>query len=477
MKKYIICGAALLAALVSCNKLDNAQLPGQGREIKVAVSIDETTKTNYAYENGEYKVTWKDDETIYLQDATGRREAFTLDKTTLSEDRKSGVFVNASSQLADGPIYVAYNITAADGSRHIRQQNHNWGMASYDVMSATTTLDNGVVAGFALQHDIAILRITGMKLGNGVSGTVTDIVLDSPNICNIVVYNKDVKTFSLHGTDQDIKVNTVNATVAAGVVQKDIYIAFMPQKTGAAETYSLVFKVNDGGQTKEYTYEWKAAKKYEAGKLYTLKDKEIEEPEVDPATPITFADAAVKAICVAQWDTNKDGELSYAEAKAVTAWPYPSPFKDNSTVTLFNELQYFTGVSEFNWAAFRLTTSLTSVVLPKNLTVISDTAFQQSAITSIVVPEGVVDIAQCAFNYCPNLATVVLPSTVKTIGHWAFRNCYAVTSFKLLAPEPPTRADKTEFLNTSHKIYVPAASVAAYKEAWPDLAARIEAIQ
>ena len=33
---------------------------------------------------------------------------------------------------------------------------------------------------------------------------------------------------------------------------------------------------------------------------------------------IIFADVNVKAICVANWDTNGDGELSEAEAAAVT---------------------------------------------------------------------------------------------------------------------------------------------------------------
>ena len=33
---------------------------------------------------------------------------------------------------------------------------------------------------------------------------------------------------------------------------------------------------------------------------------------------IQFADAAVKSLCVSAWDTDGDGELSYAEAAAVT---------------------------------------------------------------------------------------------------------------------------------------------------------------
>ncbi len=34
------------------------------------------------------------------------------------------------------------------------------------------------------------------------------------------------------------------------------------------------------------------------------------------ADNITFADANVKALCVANWDTDKDGELSMEEAAA-----------------------------------------------------------------------------------------------------------------------------------------------------------------
>lgn len=51
-------------------------------------------------------------------------------------------------------------------------------------------------------------------------------------------------------------------------------------------------------------------------------DKQIEpDPPVDPDPPaegiIQFKDPAVKALCVANWDRNGDGELSVAEAADV----------------------------------------------------------------------------------------------------------------------------------------------------------------
>ena len=59
---------------------------------------------------------------------------------------------------------------------------------------------------------------------------------------------------------------------------------------------------------------------------------------------INFADDNVKALCVANWDTNHDGELSYNEAAAVTS--LGEVFKGNTEITSFDELQYFTGLTD-----------------------------------------------------------------------------------------------------------------------------------
>lgn len=99
---------------------------------------------------------------------------------------------------------------------------------------------------------------------------------------------------------------------------------------------------------------------------------------------IDFADAEVKRICVENWDTNGDGELSKAEAAAVTTLKKDNGdgtlgdpvFMENTTITSFDELQHFTGLTSVEENAFFHCTNLTSVIVPKNVKTIEYQAFQ-----------------------------------------------------------------------------------------------------
>ena len=97
------------------------------------------------------------------------------------------------------------------------------------------------------------------------------------------------------------------------------------------------------------------------------------EPEPDDDI-IIFADAEVKAICVANWDTNGSGELCMSEAAAVTS--LGSAFSGNAEITSFDELQYFTGLTSLNSTAFSGCSALRSVIIPENLTSVGSQAFK-----------------------------------------------------------------------------------------------------
>ena len=88
---------------------------------------------------------------------------------------------------------------------------------------------------------------------------------------------------------------------------------------------------------------------------------------------VVFADPVVKEICIANWDTNGSGELGYDEAAAVTS--LGSVFRNNSTITSFDELQYFTGLAEIGNYAFRNCTALSSLAMPYSLASIGKQAF------------------------------------------------------------------------------------------------------
>lgn len=162
---------------------------------------------------------------------------------------------------------------------------------------------------------------------------------------------------------------------------------------------------------------------------------------------IEFADEAVKAICVANWDTNGDGELSKAEAAAVTTLRvmnedmtvYASPFKNNAEIISFDELQYFTGLTEIADSAFYRCQTLQSVVVPNTLKIIKAYSFYYSpALTSVRLPEGLQKIGDFAFAVCTTLSNIHIPSTVTSLGTQAFSQCYALK--QVIIPENVSKA-------------------------------------
>ena len=131
-----------------------------------------------------------------------------------------------------------------------------------------------------------------------------------------------------------------------------------------------------------------------------------------PSPAITFTDANVKALCVANWDTNGDGELSEAEAAAVT--DLGEVFKGKTTITSFNELQYFTSLTTIGNNAFSGCTALTSVTIPNGVTTIGHSAFRDSGLETIAFPNSVTSIGGRAFDGCSNLTSVTMPASVIT---------------------------------------------------------------
>ncbi len=147
------------------------------------------------------------------------------------------------------------------------------------------------------------------------------------------------------------------------------------------------------------------------------------------AQNIDFADNDVKALCVANWDTNGDGELSVAEAADVTT--LGQVFKGNSNITSFDELQYFTGLTEIGNEAFAKST-IQSVIIPENVAAITDGAFDQCAeLTHIELGSKVTTIGYIAFRGCNKLPSIVFPDNLTEIGQSSFESCYNLNNVRI----------------------------------------------
>ena len=148
-------------------------------------------------------------------------------------------------------------------------------------------------------------------------------------------------------------------------------------------------------------------------------------------------------------------------------------------------------VTEIGERAFWECSSLTSVTIGDGVTKIGKGAFWEcSSLASVTIGNSVTRIGESAFLSCKNLKSVTIPNSVTRIDKWAFAGCYSLTSVTIgngitrigeeafgeckslmsvtcLAEKVPnthiSAFDDTPF----GTLYVPAASVNAYKAAKP----------
>ena len=82
--------------------------------------------------------------------------------------------------------------------------------------------------------------------------------------------------------------------------------------------------------------------------------------------------------------------------------------------------------------AFSGCSSLASVVIPSSVTSIGYDAFEGcSSLASVVIPSSVTSIGSNAFSGCSSLASVVIPSSVTSIGKYAFSGCSSLLAYRL----------------------------------------------
>ena len=123
---------------------------------------------------------------------------------------------------------------------------------------------------------------------------------------------------------------------------------------------------------------------------------------------ITFDDNNAKTVCLAAWDDDEDGELTFEEAAAVTE--LTTEFYQQPRVTSLAVLQYFT-----------------------SLTTIPDNAFRNMlGLTTVYLPRQVKQLGRYAFNGCSELKYVVLMNDSELI---PYGECSLGRNVTVFAPE------------------------------------------
>ncbi len=90
-----------------------------------------------------------------------------------------------------------------------------------------------------------------------------------------------------------------------------------------------------------------------------------------------------------------------------------------------------TGGTEIAGYAFCGCSNITSIEIPSSVTSIGAYAFEDSGLTSIEIPNSVTTIGSGAFYGCSSLTSIEIPSSVTSIGYSVFRGCSSLTSIEI----------------------------------------------
>ena len=104
--------------------------------------------------------------------------------------------------------------------------------------------------------------------------------------------------------------------------------------------------------------------------------------------------------------------------------------------------------------------------IPSSVTSIGDYAFEGcSSLTSINIPSSVTSIGGDAFSYCSSLTSINIPSSVESIGYFAFYNCSDLKTVRFKGKMPPSIGYQIFDGISGLKVYVPHGALEAYKNA------------
>ena len=124
-------------------------------------------------------------------------------------------------------------------------------------------------------------------------------------------------------------------------------------------------------------------------------------------------------------------------ANILDDWPFP---KESVETAVLTEGRYV------SCHAFEGFTKLTSVIIPNTVLEIRETAFKQCvSLKEIVIPDSVTDIGKGAFLGCTDLVNVKMGNSIYRIEEAAFSSCSSLSSIEI--PESVVRIRKNAFLD------------------------------
>lgn len=439
-------GFRLLLLFVAILAAACARLPEEGvatGTVTFTASMDPSSRTVLVAGN---EVEWVAGDAISLFDGETNREVATPD---------SGPTATFTTELsAAGPWYALYPYDA-DAS-----------VSGAVIRSELPAAQTAVEGTFGPGQNISVARSAGALLffknvlsyikfvpGRSDIVSVTFAGNDGETVAGgiDIDYNDGIPSWSAVSPVKQVTLSSPSGCLKAG---KSYYIAILPQTF--EKGVSLTFTSKDGLSLSVSTSETVTCPRS------ILLNVGTPDGRIDFDDIILFADEEVEADLTAHlasrgYPLTPDGKLTRKVAATVTYADLASlSWSDPSAVDTFDELRWFTGLSDGGKYTlpplFTDCTALTSVLLPENLTLIAPSAFKNcsslasislpprlsrlynsifygcSSLRSVVIPDGVTALSSYAFYGCTTLERVVLPASLTAIGDYDFMGCSSLLS-------------------------------------------------
>ncbi len=433
MKARYILFAVVTFTVSACVK-DNSETPvAQGLQMTITAYQEGSEMTRTTVQNGGTQVYWEpsDEIKVFFKGSSGR---------FVSQNTENAAVTDFSGTIN---IFSGANEGA-------NSSNLIWGLypyradATFDGSSITTTLpasQTGRAGSFAKNTHITLAQSGGLDLA-------------FYNVCGGLRFSltqEGIERVSFKGNGGETLAGKIKLTFEDGipavneVFDRDSVLTLTPLYGGTFQTgqwyylsvlpatltrgYKLTFyRMNEAAEL--CSTEGVIVKRGIFGSLEEA-DKDLTfspcEENPNPNAAIHFEDPVAKYACVEKFDTDGDGEVSYAEAAAVTS--LQGLFADWNTVKTFEEIRYFTGVSSTN-GVFEGLPKLTHITIPENISELG--SFRGcKALETIVLPETISSLPWYCFYGCLSLKEIDLPERVKVIPPYCFQSCEALKSITL----------------------------------------------
>ena len=155
---------------------------------------------------------------------------------------------------------------------------------------------------------------------------------------------------------------------------------------------------------------------------------------IENISNIVFESPIIEKLCHDKGIFSKDDATNITTPGEIwEIFKYMYQYKDPFS---FKEFRFFTGLSKVAASLFS-SSGLYEITLPASIKCIGEHAFRNTKLKKIVIPEGVEDIRDQAFQECTSLREVYIPNSLSHLGINVFGDCFRLNKFyvKTSCPE------------------------------------------